>query len=72
MKFDNYYLDLEKVNTIVDKEEKETIHRYYMEMMHCFCDGSARNSIGMSLFNTLNQAGYLKEVRSEKIDKILS
>lgn len=72
MKFDNYYLDLEKVNTIVDKEEKEQIHRYYMEMMHCFTDGGSRVSIGSSLFNTLNQAGYLKEVRSEKIDKILS
>lgn len=72
MKFDNYYLDLEKVNTIQDKEEKETIHRYYMEMMHCFCDGATRNSIGMSLFNTLSQAGYLKEIRSEKIEKILS
>jgi hypothetical protein len=72
MKFDNYYLDLEKVNSIQDKEEKEQIHRYYMEMMHSFCDGSSRTSIGMSLFNTLNQSGYLKEVRSEKIDKLLS
>jgi hypothetical protein len=70
MKFDNYYLDLEKVNTIQDKEEKEQIHRYYMDMMHCFSDN--RNSMGMSLFNTLSQSGYLKEVRSEKIDKILS
>jgi hypothetical protein len=72
MKFDNYYLDLEKVNTIEDKEEKEQIHRYYMEMMICFSDGGSRASIGGSLFNTLHQAGYLKEVRSEKIDKILS
>lgn len=70
MKFDNYYLDLEKVNSIQDKEEKQQIHRYYMDMMHCFSDG--RNSVGMSLFNTLNQSEYLKEVRSEKIDKILS
>ena len=70
MKFDNYYLDLEKVNIIQDKEEKEQIHRYYMDMMHCFSDN--RNSMGMSLFNTLSQSGYLKEVRSEKIDKILS
>lgn len=70
MKFDNYYLDLDKVNTLSSKEEKEQIHRYYMEMMHSFTDG--RNSFGMSLFNTLNQGGYLKEVRSEKIDKVLS
>jgi hypothetical protein len=70
MKIDNYYLDLEKVNSLSSKEEKEQIHRYYMDMMHCFQD--QRNSTGMSLFNTLAQAGYLKEIRSEKIDKILS
>jgi hypothetical protein len=70
MKFDNYYLDLEKVNSLSTKEEKEQIHRYYMEMMHSFVDG--RNSMGMSLFNTLSQSGYLKEIRGEKIDKILS
>jgi N-acetylneuraminic acid mutarotase len=70
MKFDNYYLDLEKVNSLQDKEEKEQIHRYYMDMMHFFSDN--RNSMGMSLFNTLNQSGYLKELRSEKIEQILS
>lgn len=70
MKFDNYYLNLDKVNNLSSKEEKEQIHRYYMDMMHSFTDG--RNSIGFSLFNTLNQSGYLKEVRSEKIDKLLS
>ncbi len=69
MKFDNYYLDLEKVNSLQTKEEKDQIHRYYMEMMHCFIDN--RNSMGMSLFNTLNQSEYLKEIRSEKIDQIL-
>jgi hypothetical protein len=70
MKFENYYLDLEKVNSIQDKEEKQQIHRYYMEMMHSFADG--RNSAGMSLFNTLYNNEFLKEVRNEKIDKILS
>lgn len=72
MKIDNYYLDLEKIDSLSDKEQKEQIHRYYMEMMHCFCDGGARTSVGTSLFNTLSQAGYLKEIRSEKIDSILS
>jgi hypothetical protein len=70
MKFENYYLDLEKVNSIGDKEEREKIHSYYMEMMHCFSD--KRDSMGISLFNTLYNAGYLKEVRNEKIEKILS
>jgi len=71
MKFDNYYLDLDKVNKITCTEEKGQIHRYYMEMMHCLTETN-RNPMGMSIFNTLNQAGYLKELRSEKIDKILS
>lgn len=72
MKIDNYYLDLEKVNSLQDKEEREQVHRYYMEMMHSFCDGGNRVSVGKSIFNTLSQSGYLKEIRSEKIDKILS
>lgn len=70
MKFDNYYLDLKKVNKLSSKEEKDQIHRYYVDMMHFFSDG--RNSMAMSIFNTLNQSGYLKEIRDEKIDKILS
>lgn len=70
MKFENYYLDLEKVNSIGDKEERAKIHSYYMDMMYCF--GDKRDSMGISLFNTLYNAGYLKEVRNEKIEKILS
>jgi hypothetical protein len=70
MKFDNYFLDLEKVNSLPSKEEREQIHRYYVDMMIYFTDN--RTSMGMSLFNTLNQADYLKELRTEKIDKILS
>jgi hypothetical protein len=70
MKFDNYYLDLDKVNSLQSKEEKEQIHRYYVDMMHSFSDN--RNSMGISIFNTLFHSGYLKEIRSEKIDQILS
>lgn len=70
MKFDNYFLDLEKVSSLPSKEEREQIHRYYVDMMIYFTDN--RTSMGMSLFNTLNQADYLKELRTEKIDKILS
>lgn len=70
MKFDSYYLDLEKVNRLDSKEEKEQIHRYYIDMMNCFSDN--RNSMATSIFNTLSQSGYLKEIRTEKIDKILS
>jgi hypothetical protein len=70
MKFDNYYLDLKKVSKIDSEEERKQIHRYYTDMMHCFTD--KRDSMALSIFNTLNQSGYLKEIRSDKIDKILS
>lgn len=70
MKFDNYYLDLKKVSKIDTEEEKKQIHRYYTDMMLFFSEG--RDSIATSIFNTLSQSGYLKELRSEKIDKILS
>ena len=70
MKFDNYYLDLKKVSKIDTEEERKQIHRYYADMMLFFSEG--RDSIAISIFNTLNQSGYLKELRSEKIDKILS
>lgn len=70
MKFDNYYLDLDKINTLTSKQEKEQIHKYYMDMMYCFVD--SREGIGKSIFHTLYQAGYLKEIRSEKIEKVLN
>lgn len=70
MKFENYYLDLEKINNLSTNQEKEQMHRYYMDMVHSFSDG--RDLVGKSLFNTLYYSGYLKEVREEKIDKVLS
>lgn len=70
MKIENYYLDLDKVNSLNSKEEKDRIHIYYMDMMHCFSD--KRESIGKSIFYTLYQSDFLKEVRDEKIEKVLS
>lgn len=70
MKFDNYYLDLKKVSKIDSEEERKQIHTYYMDMMQLFIEN--RNSMAISIFNTLNQSGFLKEIRSEKIDKLLS
>jgi hypothetical protein len=69
MKWENYYLDLVVVNSLPERES-QTIHKYYMDMMHSFCDG--RENLGRSIFLTLQSAGYLKEVRGEKIDKLLS
>jgi hypothetical protein len=69
MKIENYYLDLEKVSQ-KSKEEQDRIHSYYMEMMHCFSD--KRESMGKSIFYTLYTSEYLKEIRDEKIEKLLS
>lgn len=70
MNIDTYYLDLEMVSKLQTTEERDRIHTYYMDMMNCFSEN--RKSIGTSIFYTLYQAGFLKEIRDEKLDKILS
>lgn len=70
MNIDTYYLDLEKVSKLQTTEERDRIHTYYMDMMSSFSEN--RKSIGTSIFYTLYQAGFLKEIRDEKLDKILS
>jgi hypothetical protein len=69
MKYENYYLDLDKLSELKTEDEKKAIHDYYRDMLLSFSDNKTMSS---SLFNTLFNNGYLKEVRSEKIDKILS
>ena len=68
MQLKNYYLDLQKLSKL-SKKDQDRIDRYYQDMLHCNSDG--RTEIAMSFFNTLSQAGYLRELRSEKISKIL-
>ena len=70
MDIKNYYLDLVKVQSLTDEQQKQ-INTYYFDMLHMSSD-SLKNSMVISLFNTLYQNGYLKEVRSEKIDKLIS
>ena len=70
MNIDTYYLDLEKVSKLQTTEERDRIHAYYMDMMNSFYE--SRKSIGISIFYTLYQGGFLKEVRDEKLDKFLS
>lgn len=70
MKIENYYLDLQKVNSIESKSDREQIHRYYMDMMHCSMEG--REPMAQSLLNTLIKGGYLIDFRNEKIEKILN
>lgn len=69
MKIDNYYLDLNKISELKSAAEKDKIHSYYLDMMHCFHD--KREPMAKSIFYTLYLAGYLKDVRDEKIKNIL-
>lgn len=66
MNMKNYYLDLDKVRDIKDGKERETIHNYYRDLL--MVDNGINTE---SIFFTLYQAGYLKELRDEKIAKVL-
>ena len=69
-KFENYYLDIDKVSKLDDKEEKQRIHNYYIDMLTSSSD--QREEMAKSLFHTLYNNGYLKEVRDEKLKQVLS
>ena len=66
MNIKNYYLDLDKVRKLTDDEERSKIHDYYRDLV----SGGITNI--ESIFNTLYYNGFLKEIREEKIEKILS
>jgi hypothetical protein len=68
MDITQYYLDLKKINSL-NKETASKIHEYYRDMIYAFEDG--RKNISISLFNTLNNNGYLKNTRDDKIETIL-
>ena len=68
MKIENYYLDLQGMKDL-DEKEKDIIHSYYKDMLYSFQDG--RKEMGMSIMNTLIKGGYLIDYRNEKIDEIL-
>ena len=70
MKVEQYYLDLNKINELTSKEEKEQIHRYYLDLLHFSHDG--RDSMAKSIFLTLFKGGYLVDSREEKIDQIIN
>lgn len=70
MKYENYYLDIDKVNAL-ESDERKRIHDYYIDMLHYFSEPN-KEKMAISIFHTLNNFDYLKEIRSEKIDQILS
>jgi hypothetical protein len=71
MELKNYCLDVEKVNKISEKDVREKIHDYYDRMlMSKYSDKN--DELSINYFNTLNNGGYLIDLRNEKIDKVLS
>lgn len=69
-KFDNYYLDTNKVSELQCKEERSRIHSYYMDMLNCAFE--KRDEMARSLFHTLYNNGFLKDIREEKLTQVLS
>jgi hypothetical protein len=69
-----YYLDLNMLSKVKDKEERDIIHSYYREMITLAEDGRMLTAI--SFFNTLEKAGYIKnreqEDRSDKISELIN
>lgn len=69
MKIENYYLDLNKVHDLENKEERDQIHSYYKDMLYSYQEG--RKEMAISIMNTLFRTGYLIDLRDEKITEIL-
>jgi hypothetical protein len=70
MKIENYYLDLNKLHKLENKEDRDQIHSYYKDMLYSVQDG--RKEMGISIMNTLLIGGYLIDVRDKKIEDILN
>jgi hypothetical protein len=73
-KIGKYFLDLNKIHKLEDKEERQAIHTYYKDMLYAYGDG--RNEMAESIKWTLINSGYLLNndqiKRDEKINDILN
>ena len=69
MKIENYYLDLNKLHQLEDKEERDQIHSYYKDMLYSVQDG--RKEMCISIMKTLIKGGYLIDSRDEKLTELL-
>ncbi len=69
MDLTQYYLDLEKLK-FLEKEEASRIHEYYRDMIYTYEDG--RKNIAISFFNTLNNNGFLVNIRDGKLGLVLN
>lgn len=68
-----YFLDLNKIHKLEDKEERHQIHIYYKDMLYAYVD--KRSDMAESIKWTLINSGYLLDnnqfVREEKLNEIL-
>jgi hypothetical protein len=73
MNINKYFLDLDKLHKLEDKEERQQIHAYYKDMLYAFSDG--RKDMAESIMWTLINSGYLLDIdqvnRDKKINLIL-
>ena len=65
----DYYLDLESVNCL-DPDERDLIHSYYRDMLSYF-ESNPNSPFSISIFNTLDKAGYIKNIRIERREEKL-
>jgi hypothetical protein len=68
-----YFLDLNKIHKLEDKDERQQIHSYYKDMLYAYSD--KRVDMAESIKWTLINSGYLLDnnqfVREEKLNEIL-
>jgi hypothetical protein len=72
-KINKYFLDLNKIHKLEDKEERNHIHSYYKDMLYAYSDN--RLDMAESIKWTLINSGYLLDnnqfIREEKLNEIL-
>ena len=68
-----YFLNLNKLHQLEDKEERNHIHSYYKDMLYAYVD--KRSDMAESIKWTLINSGYLLDnnqfIREEKLNEIL-
>jgi hypothetical protein len=68
-----YFLDLNKIHKLEDKDERQQIHNYYKDMLYAYSD--KRVDMAESIKWTLINSGYLLDnnqfIREEKLNEIL-
>ena len=68
-----YFLNLNKIHKLEDKEARHHIHSYYKDMLYAYSD--KRVDMAESIKWTLINSGYLLDnnqfIREEKLNEIL-